>query len=571
MRNPLTTARALKRAAISRHTQCRSDSDETGAVIVLALVFLISVSLIVLALLSWVGTSLTASAKFSDERTAEAAATSAVNLAIQNTRYTFTSAMVNASPPVQCWGSTLASAPPSSLSVDGQKFDVWCSMVWQPFSQTAQNRTVTYSACPDPTTGAQCAAAPTLQAIVAFDDSPGGAAPVPSNHPVPCTTPPNGYCGESMTQQSWQWNPTVPSVSSISVTSAPSTALSGGSPITMQINGSGFVDGSTVDFVQETGANPGPGVVPAVADVPITPAGQEQGVTVPATVTPHSVSCSGPGNTNCSLQVTVPAVTSGPDYFVTVTTPGGTSPYETPGGSYIHFGYTAVTPVVSSISGTTSGAITGGTLITVNGPANGTGGFYSAPNFAAQVIFCSATPCITTGANPTGWLGSDVTVTSSSQLTAISPPINATGITYPASFYVEVNTVGGTSTNTGAAVTFTYSVQVPIIFSITPTSGPASTLLTISGYNFVSGSTVAWIQVSSTDQDSTPSNNAVNSQTVPSTITGTQITVTVPTLPNPNGNGNGTTTYVPMVIDPGGNTYSQPYNEPADEFVYPHS
>ena len=555
-----------------RSAQCRNDQDETGAVIILALVFLVAVSLIVLALLSWVGTSLTASAKFTDERTVETAATSAVNLAIQNTRGTFTSAMVNASPPVQCWGSTSSSAPASSLTVDGQTFDVWCSMVWQPFSQSAQIRTVTYSACPDPTTGAQCAADPTLQAIVAFDDLPGGATIIPANHPVPCTTPPNGYCGESMTQQSWQWNPDVPSVSSISVTSAPSTALSGGQPITMQVNGSGFVPGATVNFVQETGPNPGPGVVPAVANVPVTPPGQEQGVIQSATVTPNSVSCTGAGNTNCSLQVTVPAVVSGPDYFVTVTTPGGTSPYQaSPAGPYIHFAYTPVTPTVTSISGNTSGAITGGTLIQVNGS-----GFYSVPNFAAQVIFCSASPCVTTGSNPTGWLASDVKVTSQNQLTAISPAVSSTGITYPASFFIEVNTVGGAGgSSSNPNDIFTYSVQVPIIFSISPSGGPAGTALTINGYNFVSGSAVAWIAVSATDQ------NAAAVRQRGQLVVDNDLRQRHParrdradaTQPGRKRRHDDICPHGHRSRQQLNNssTYSQPYNEAADEFSYPHS
>ena len=254
---------------------------------------------------------------------------------------------------------------------------------------------------------------------------------------------------------------------------------------------------------------------------------------------------------------------------MTVTTPGGTSPYQaSPSGPYIHFAYTPVTPTVTSIGGTTSGAITGGTLIQVNGS-----GFYSAPNFAAQVIFCSASPCVTTGANPTGWLASDVNVTSPDQLTAISPPVSSTGITYPASFFIEVNTVGGPGgSSSNPNDIFTYSVQVPIIFSISPSGGPAGTALTINGYNFVSGSTVAWIAVSATDQNAAPSNNAATSLSTTTYVNGTQLVVTVPTLPNPVGNG-GTTTYVPMVIDPGSNssTYSQPYNEAADEFSYPHS
>jgi hypothetical protein len=551
----LAKAVRTRRASAGGATSRRND--ESGAVIILALVFLLSVSLIVLALLSWVGTSLTASSRFGDERTTEMATTSAVNLAIQNTRFTFTSSMVNASPPVQCWGSTAAAAPAASLAVDGKTIDVWCSMVWTPFSQTAEIRTVTYSACPDPSTAKQCAATPLLQAVVAFDDLPTGSAVIPQDHPVPCTSPPNGFCGESMTQESWQWSPDVPSVSSLSVTSAPISALSAGNPIPMTISGNGFVPGTEVNFVQETGPTPGPGVIPSTANVPVTPSGQEEGVIVPATVTPGSVSCSGANTTNCTLTATVPSVTSGPNYFVTVTTPGGTSAYQTaPSGSYIQFSYTPLTPVVTSLSGTTAGAITGGTLVTINGPSNGTGGFYNAANFAAQVVFCSpsAPPCTTTGANPTGFLASDVQVVSSNQITALSPSVNVAG-----TYYIEVNTVGGTSTNTTDS--FTYSVQVPIIFSLSPTSGGSGTLLTISGYNFAPGSKVGWVPASN------PTANPSNT-TTPSNVTQTQITLTVPTLTNTPGP---TTVYIPVVEDPAGynSLTSQPYLESADEFTYP--
>jgi len=569
--------RARRRLGESRLSAMPANSrlarDQSGAVMILALVFLVAVSFIVIALLGWVGTSLTASAKYSDERGTETAATSAVNLAIQNTRYTFSSAMVNASPPVQCWGSTsVPNASSYSDTSNNKSVDVWCSMVWQPFSQTAQTRTITYSACLDATpsspspSAAACAANPILQVVVAFDDYPPGAAIVPNDHPVPCTTPPNGFCGESLTQQSWIWNPDVPSVSSLSVTSASSSGLNGSNqPVSMQINCNGFVPGTTDNFVQETGSNPGPGVVPSTPNVPITPAGQEEGVIISDLAT-NSVSCSGAGNTNCSLSVTVPAVTSGPDYFVTVTTPGGTSPYVFTGGGYVHFSYSPIAPTVSAVTGSTptastTGAITGGTLINVAGT-----GFYSAPNFALQVVFCYDAACTTTGSSPTGWLASDVNVTSSTALTAVSPAISATSITYPATFYIQVRTVGGNS-GAGASNTFTYSVQVPIIFSISPTTGAAGTLVTINGYNFLSGSKVGWVQVNANDQSSTTS-DAV-SQATATFVNSTQLAITVPTLPNPNGNGNGTTTYVPMVIDPGGTIYSQPYNESNDEYIYP--
>ena len=581
LRRSLSTRRAHALAASwtsARGEAGTRSNDESGAVIILALIFLIAVSLIILALMNWVGTSLSATGAFANERSVESAATSAVNLAIQNSRYTYSSAMVNASPPVQCWGST-AVPTPSYLSVNGESIDVWCSMVWQPFS--AQTRTITYSACLDPSPtsnpvpAATCALNPLLQAVVTFDDFPVDLA-VPPPEPVPCTT---GSCGQSLTQDSWQWNPQVPSVTSISpTTGALSTGLNNsGNPVTLTISGNGFVNGATVDLVQETGPNPpsGTGIQPTnasgapIANVPTTPPNEGQGVIVPASVVANSESCAGAGNTNCTLQATVPAVTSGvyygspagSYYFVTVTTPAGTSAYQAPSsGPYVTFAYSAPQPVVSSISvatGTTGGSIAGGTTVTINGPANGSGGFFSSPNFAAQVIFCSASPCSVKGG--TGFLATSVNILTSNTMTAVSPAVSTAG-----PYFVQVATIGGTSTNT--TDNFTYGVQVPIIFSLSPTTGGHGTTLTINGYNFLPNSTVGWVPVS--NLNATPTNTTTATLIQPQSAGQPyQLQVTVPTLPTNN------VSYVPVITDPApynGGSYppSQPYNEPADEFAY---
>ena len=139
-------------------------------------------------------------------------------------------------------------------------------MVWQPYS--ANTRTVTYSACAPALTNTQCAANPTLQAIVTFDDYPPGIG-VPTANPVQCNL--TGFCGQSLTQNSWLWNPTVPSLTSVSPTTATvsGTNASTDQPQTLTISGSGFVQGaSSVNFVQETGASGSPANVPSTANSP---------------------------------------------------------------------------------------------------------------------------------------------------------------------------------------------------------------------------------------------------------------------------------------------------------------
>ena len=516
-----------------------SSRDEAGAIIILALVFLVAVSLIVMGLLTWVGTSLTATSTFANERSVESATTSAMNLAIQNTRYTFTHQLLNVSPPQACWYDT-GGNPQQPPQINNQQIDVWCSMVWQPF--TANTRTITYSACPSSLTNTQCAAAPVLQVIVTFDDYAPGIG-VPTANPVQCNF--TGFCGQSLTQNSWLWGPNVPSVTSISPTTATinGTNATTGQPQTLTISGSDFVQGaSAVNFVQETGASGSPANSPSTAN---SAAGVI--VTIPAT----QVTWDGCNGSLCTLSVLAPTVTSGTHYFVTVTTPGGTSPYLSPApqNTYLDFQVTNVVPVVTGISGgdevngIPGGSITGGSTITVNGS-----GFFNASNFAAQVWFW-----------PVGGgsriQATDVSVASGTSLTA-----NAPAVTSPNNYYVQVDTLGGNSTSQSAI--FNYGVQVPIIIGLSPSTGTTNTQVTLTGGNFLTGSTVALFQQ---DANGNQTGNGVTASAVVNSQS--SITFTVPS-------GLSAGKYYPVITLPApfspqnGYPASQPYNEPADTFTH---
>ena len=123
-----------------------------GSSLVLALVFLVAVSLIVMGLLGWLGTSLNASAVFSNQRNVDNAATNAVNLAIQNTRYSFDQpppySLLDASSPQSCL------SPAYPVDNGSGSVAVYCTMVWQPnganaytVNQDGYSRVITYSAC----------------------------------------------------------------------------------------------------------------------------------------------------------------------------------------------------------------------------------------------------------------------------------------------------------------------------------------------------------------------------------------------------------------------------------------
>ena len=345
---------------------------------------------------------------------------------------------LNASPPAACWGT----APDVPPAVDGQSVAVWCSTVWYPSS--AATRVVTISACAAAETAASCASNPYLQAEVTFDDYPplGVSAP-PTTTPVPCSS----YCGTTMTVNSWEWSPVVPTVSSISSTSGLSTSglITGGTtgvPCSQQptgcvtITGSGFVAGATtVNFVEESGGVPSSDSVIA----PQPPAGS---ATVPAvgmiTVPVSSVTVNGSG---ASLTAVVPAVDQGTTYLLTVTTPGGTSAYDpnpaNPSANDIYTYLPNVSPSITSIS-PAGGSNTGGTAVSITGV-----GFYSSASNPLVVKFVGASTSAV------------VYVNSPTSITAFSPNVSpATG-----KYTITVTTLGGTYSNSNTD-SFTYS-QLP--------------------------------------------------------------------------------------------------------------
>jgi hypothetical protein len=461
------------RVRLNEHNRARAEfsaSDEAGAVLVLALIFLVAVSLIVTALLTLVGTSLSATSSFNNQRNLEYAMTSTVNLAIQQTRTTFNSSLLEASPPVPCWGPTTGT---SDLTINGYTINVWCSMTWSPFS--GSTRVITYSACPqyvqgktnpsDATNfGWKCGKSPLLQAIESYDDYATNS-PVTAQ-PVNCNA--INSCGQTQTQISWLWNPVVPEVASVTSTSG--SAATGASNATTQftINGSGFVQGAQVNLVWETGPNPESWTYPSnTANAPETDV-NGVGTIVQATVDQSTL-------TSTQISATAPAVSTGPYFFVTVTTPSGTSAYFNYGTqTYNVFTYSPVSPTISTVSGLPT--VSGGALITVTGS-----GFYNASNFATQVLFTQSSGASAQGTsvtvNPTGTSASPGAL-----LTAISPAVSSGG-----TWYVQVHTVGGTS----AQLPITFGVQQPIITSMSPPSSAANpALLTITGANFLSGSSV---------------------------------------------------------------------------------
>jgi hypothetical protein len=180
--------------------------DEAGAILILALIFLIVVGGVVGSLATWATNDLKNTSQFTSARTTQYAVSGAAEAAIQSIRYNplwSTGQTLAPNPPLSCWGS----GSTSELSnIDNQTVAVWCSTVWS--ATSANSRVVSLYACPvtssqsglSPTVLATtCAANPTLNAVITFGDYPPGfSAPNAGECVV--------YCGTSMTINSWVWS-----------------------------------------------------------------------------------------------------------------------------------------------------------------------------------------------------------------------------------------------------------------------------------------------------------------------------------------------------------------------------
>jgi hypothetical protein len=184
-----------------------------------------------------------------------------------------------------------------------------------------------------------------------------------------------------------------------------------------------------------------------------------------------------------TIIVTVPAAKTAGTVDVQLFTDVGTSPVS-PGDQYT---YDAI-PVVSGISPDT-GSASGGTAVTITG---------TNLDDATSVKFGN-TPATGITVLPRCWKkgGGVICDPWGPEQIQVTSPAGSAG-----SADVTVTTPGGTS-RVVPADEFTYNAN-PAIFSVTPNSGPAGTLVTITGEGFDSTSTVSFGGTASTNVTYTP-------------------------------------------------------------------
>jgi hypothetical protein len=184
-------------------------ASERGSSLILALVYIVSVSLIVGALADWAMNDLNNTTHFQSASSLDNAVSGATEIAIQSMRY-YPQYPATQSPTVaNCW-TPPSGAYASDVTINNDVVGVWCSTVEN--LKSPNTRVVTFIACQETaanlssapsaaTAMGGCLTTPTLKAVVTFDDYPSGGGGLLTQT---CTGGP-GICGFAATTNQWTW------------------------------------------------------------------------------------------------------------------------------------------------------------------------------------------------------------------------------------------------------------------------------------------------------------------------------------------------------------------------------
>ena len=192
---------ATRRRSRVRGRLVENSRGESGSVLILALAYIVSISLIVGALADFAMNDLNNTTHFRSASSLNYAVSSTAQVAIQSIRYTPQMPATQSPALGTCWNPS--SGALSELSMNSYTVAVWCSTVQNLAS--ARTRVVTIYACPEAAGfndlvggGISCQANPYLLAQVAYDDYlPGGL-----TMKTTCTV----TCGEAAKIEKWIWS-----------------------------------------------------------------------------------------------------------------------------------------------------------------------------------------------------------------------------------------------------------------------------------------------------------------------------------------------------------------------------
>ena len=171
-------------------------TDENGALLLLALMFMVATSLVVTGLLAWSGNDITNVGHLKAARNTSYASQGAIEAAIWNVRFAPTP-LSNGEPCPKPATSSVNTYP--APAVNGQSIYVWCSIFSIP-----GGRGVTFFAYPCDKSSSSCTSHPYAQADVTIDDLGRGG--------VPYCPPPASQassCGSAATVNKWVVQPST--------------------------------------------------------------------------------------------------------------------------------------------------------------------------------------------------------------------------------------------------------------------------------------------------------------------------------------------------------------------------
>jgi Tfp pilus assembly protein PilX len=183
---------------------------EEGASLLLALIFLVVVSVVIIATVGWAGNDIRLTAKFQDAQQFQAAADNASEAAVQYVRFNFLQASLGASPPAPCWS---AAPIASALTSNGHVIDTWCGTTWTHDSGTPQNslvRTVTIYSCLSSVSASGCVANPLLQSVVQIGDADTTTGKSTCTPETSTSGSGSTTCGTWLTIESWIFDRSFP-------------------------------------------------------------------------------------------------------------------------------------------------------------------------------------------------------------------------------------------------------------------------------------------------------------------------------------------------------------------------
>jgi hypothetical protein len=181
----------------------RGPRDETGAILILAIIYITVISLVVAALTTWASNDLNNTTQFESASSIHYAASSATQVAIQSMRF---NPIPQLTPPGgatssigECW--VPVSGTTSTLVIDKVSVTAWCTTTEN--LNSPHTRVVSVYTCLSTVASSNCQSHSALAAVVDFNDYPPGGLPtmtVQCNFLVPVT------CGNGMDMVSWDWN-----------------------------------------------------------------------------------------------------------------------------------------------------------------------------------------------------------------------------------------------------------------------------------------------------------------------------------------------------------------------------